>query len=380
MSDESLAAAAALREKGSLDEAAALLDEILGGDAGDAAAWVELGIVRLGQDNAAAAEACFRRAIEVDESVVAAHFNLARLLLNQDPAEAAAGFATVTRLDPELAEGHHGLARALAAEGRLAEAATAGRRALELRPKWPEAAAQLAALAIESGDLEGAGEVLEAWGANQPEDAERLFLAGCLAHEKGELEAAAGFFERAIAGACQSDAEARLGSVLVRLGRLEDSKTAAHRALERDAEDARAHNTLGNLAMIGGDPAGAEPAFRRAREFEPANPIAWRNLGDAMLRQGQHAAAREIFAELAKVPGGAAMAHDGNAAVLQTEGRGPSRGSHREPAARPRARSRLPGGADQPGHLAAGRQSAPGSRRGLRTRPRAAPRHGDGAI
>ncbi|MAG98450.1 MAG: tetratricopeptide repeat protein [Alphaproteobacteria bacterium] len=322
MSHESTAAAAELREKGRLDEAAAALENILDSDAGDAAALVELGIVRLSQADRAAAEACFRRALEADDSVVAAHFNLARLLMaNGQAKEAAAGFESVTRLAPDLAEGHHGLACARAAEGQLVESAAAGRRALELRPEWPEAAAQVVAVAIEAGDLTAAGEVLESWGGYQPNDAEQLFLAGCLAQEKGELEASTGYFEKAISGGCDGDAEARLASVLVRLGRLEAAEAAAHQALKHDPEAARAHNTLGNLAMIGGDPARAEPAFQRACEFEPANPIAWRNLGDALLRQGRHDAARQVFARLANVPNGAAMAHDGNGAVLQTEGR-----------------------------------------------------------
>ncbi len=322
MVHESTAAAAELRQAGRLDEAAAALEDILQGDAGNATALVELGIVRLGQADTTAAEACFRRALAADATVVAAHFNLARLLLAGGQAEAAAaGFEKVVELAPDLAEGYHGLACARANEGRLTAAAAAGRRALELKPEWPEAAAQLTAVAIEAGDLAIAGEALEQWGGYQPGAADRLFLAGCLAQEKGELEAAMESFESAIAADCDGDAEARLASVLVRLGRLDAAKDAARRALEADPDAARAHNTLGNLAMIEGDPARAEPAFQRACELEPANPIAWRNLGDALLRQGRHEAARQVFAGLAKVPSGAAMAHDGDGAILQTEGR-----------------------------------------------------------
>src|SRR3984957_2382464 len=86
----------------------------------------------------------YRRALDLDASLVVAHVNFGKLLFGAGRfAEALASFAAATALAPDDPDAWCSRAGALRELGRLEESVEAAERALELRPDFPEAAINL---------------------------------------------------------------------------------------------------------------------------------------------------------------------------------------------------------------------------------------------
>src|ERR1700722_9021676 len=86
----------------------------------------------------------YRRALELDGSLVVAHVNSGKLLFGAGRfTEALDSFAAATRLAPDDPDAWCSRAGTLRELGRLEESAEAGQRALELRRDFPEAAINL---------------------------------------------------------------------------------------------------------------------------------------------------------------------------------------------------------------------------------------------
>ena len=103
----------------------------------------------------------YRRALELDASLVVAHVNSGKLLFGVGRfTEALDSFAAATRLAPDDPDAWCSRAGTLRELGRLDESAEAAQRALELRGDFPEAAVNLgnALLKLDRGE-----EALEAY-------------------------------------------------------------------------------------------------------------------------------------------------------------------------------------------------------------------------
>ncbi len=86
----------------------------------------------------------YRRALEIDASLVAGHLNLGKLLFAAERfTEALDSFAAATRLAPHDPDAWCSLAGALRELGRLEDSVGAAERALEMRHDFPEAAINL---------------------------------------------------------------------------------------------------------------------------------------------------------------------------------------------------------------------------------------------
>jgi tetratricopeptide (TPR) repeat protein len=97
----------------------------------------------------------YRRALELDASLVIAHLNCGKLLFGAGRfEEALASFATATALAPDDPDAWCSRAGALRELGRLEESVEAAQRALELRHDFPEAAINLgnALLKLDRGE------------------------------------------------------------------------------------------------------------------------------------------------------------------------------------------------------------------------------------
>ena len=103
----------------------------------------------------------YRRALELDPSLVVAHVNLGKLLFAAGSfAEALACFAAATTLAPDDPDAWCSRAGALRELGRLEESIEAAERALELRHDFPEAAINLGNALLK---LDRSEEALEAY-------------------------------------------------------------------------------------------------------------------------------------------------------------------------------------------------------------------------
>jgi len=85
------------------------------------------------QQNAASAEAAFRRVIQIDPNFAEAYANLGSILANQNKlAEALPNFQTAIRLKPNVPEFHYMLAQVLYAQNKMADAVESAKKARDL--------------------------------------------------------------------------------------------------------------------------------------------------------------------------------------------------------------------------------------------------------
>lgn len=119
---DKIAQAAALIQNNRLDEAERELNLLLKAKPNQAAALNLLGTIRAQQGNLNEAETLFTRAVRIDNRLVAAHLNLARLyLLRGAPEKTVAELKEVLRFDPGNAEAGYRLAWVLFSLARFDE-------------------------------------------------------------------------------------------------------------------------------------------------------------------------------------------------------------------------------------------------------------------
>jgi protein O-GlcNAc transferase len=200
------------------------------------------------------AEACFRRAIELQPDFAVAHCNLGSLLGRQRKiVEEQACYRRAIELDPLLAEAHNNLGRTLRKQGRLTEAEECHRQALALRGDSAEIHYNL-------------GEDLAAQG--RPKEAETCF--------RRAIELKPAF----VAGHC------RLGRMLAAQGMFPEAESSYLTAIERDPGCAEAIYALANLLYAAGNTLEAAAYYRRVIQLKPESAFAFTNLGGALGAQG----------------------------------------------------------------------------------------------
>ena len=85
------------------------------------------------EQNAASAEAAFRRVIQIDPNFAEAYANLGSILANQNKlAEALPNFQTAIRLKPNVPEFHYMLAQVLYAQNKMEDAVESVKKARDL--------------------------------------------------------------------------------------------------------------------------------------------------------------------------------------------------------------------------------------------------------
>ena len=225
------------------EEAELVFQAVVDKAASSAEAWTALGVSRLYLDKLGPAEEALRRAIAQN----ARHF-----------------------------EAWYWLGRLQARAGRPAEAAGTFAQALELRPDDRETLVFQAMALGESGDVQGARNLLSRAHAAWPEDAEIMYQLGVLAASQGNLDNALLWFERALAADGNfGQAYLQRGKVLAQkgtlpeIGRAVDSLDRACRLMPGDFES---HYNLGVLLVQGDNPVDALPRLERALEIEPDWP------------------------------------------------------------------------------------------------------------
>jgi Flp pilus assembly protein TadD len=159
--DALYAAAIALWREGRRDEAVKVMDEALRQRPDFAEALCMGGYMLSECGKPEPAMRFYRRALELDASLVVAHLNLGKLLFaaGRFP-EALASFSEATILAPHDADAWCSRAGALRELGRLEESVQTARRALELRHDFPEAAINLGNALLK---LDRSAEALEAY-------------------------------------------------------------------------------------------------------------------------------------------------------------------------------------------------------------------------
>lgn len=122
----------------------------------------------------------------------------------------------------------------------------------------------------------------------QPEHSDSLHLLGVIALQTGNLEPALELVQRAIDlrpdGAVYRN---NLGRILEGLGRVEDATRAYEAAIELDPASAEPFNNLGHLLEQQDRPAEAEARYRKAIELNPEYAEPHTNLGNVLKDRGE---------------------------------------------------------------------------------------------
>jgi tetratricopeptide (TPR) repeat protein len=164
----------------------------------------------------------YRRALELDASLVVAHVNSGKLLFGAGRfTEALASFAAATRLAPHDPDAWCSRAGTLRELGRLEESVDAAKRALELRHDFPEAAINLGNALLK---LDRSEEALGAYlRASEPGPclAKALLGQGLALRSLGRFPEAVTAFDKA-AGLGSREAVAGKGCLMLTLGDFEN--------------------------------------------------------------------------------------------------------------------------------------------------------------
>jgi Flp pilus assembly protein TadD len=167
--------------------------------------------------------------------------------------------------------------------------------------------------AIVKADWKAAEAKLDPWLAAHPGDARALFDAGYVADAQSRLEAAAGFYRRAVEANPQSfEARVELGMLLARQGNISDARTELTKATELDPGEAgavakaRAWRALAEIDRAN-DPSKASEELLEALKLSPETSNDTLLAAELAAQTGQLDAAEQAYRRmLAKDPKSAA--------------------------------------------------------------------------
>jgi Flp pilus assembly protein TadD len=242
-------------------------------------------------DDAAAA---YHRALELDPTLVAAHINLGLVLLGSDPAAALASFRRAADLTPTDGRPHYFEGRALERSGKLPEAIEEYRSAAAMIPKDADIQMALASALLNAGKLSEAEKQFRTTLALEPNAGPpKLGLAESLLREQ-KLQDAADAYAAYLAQA-PGDREARFShaAVLENLDRPDDALAELDRA-DQDADPTPQSLKLrGSIFMQQKKWAEANAALGKAVAALPNDPESHAWLGHAKMELRQYAPAEQ---------------------------------------------------------------------------------------
>ncbi len=230
-----------------------------------AQAWFGVGHVAVMQARIEEAERAFRRAVELDPKLFRAHFELGKILEEKGDVGGAIGaFSAGLQADPDSAAARYRLAKLLRSAGREEDAAREFLKTRELR------------------DQRGRGEQAAAAYKRGVELLERGDDAGAIEELKRALELRPEFPE---VSALLADAYQRHGDALERSAKLASAAAEYELALELAPQPELA-NHIGVLLAKLARTDEAVAAFRRALALRPGYPAAATNLRHALEVKG----------------------------------------------------------------------------------------------
>jgi tetratricopeptide (TPR) repeat protein len=297
-----------LLQNGKNDEALAVIDGAIASGARDPSLYNLEGLANseLGHDEKA--EQSFRAVIRLDPKSAMGYTNLGVLLSKVGRYEdAAAAFRQSQTLQPENFTALLGLGKSLEMLHKPAEAAVFLQRARDVHPADFQAGYELALAQHEAKQPAEAKKVVDQIAA--PQDAESAVkyysLAGVVAEDLKEFEAASGFYRRAYA---INPGSYEIYMALVRVT-LSAGIEPAKEALPSPPENLAASQNLalGKLFTSGGWYEHAISRFEEAVRLDPTNETATANLALAYKNVGKTSAAIDLIRKAVKERPSAAL-------------------------------------------------------------------------
>ena len=148
----------------------------------------------------------------------------------------------------------------------------------------------------QSGDARGAEELYKKILRDDPDDVDGNYLLGTLLAERGDLERALKYTQRAAKQAPHSPfVQNNLGNIYRLGGELDMARQCYQRAIELDPAAMEPYNNLGIVMKRLGDNAAAVELYQQAIDRNPLFVQAYYNLGKARWDSDQHAAAAACY-------------------------------------------------------------------------------------
>jgi tetratricopeptide (TPR) repeat protein len=202
--------------------------------------------------------------------------------------EAALRYREAIRLKNDYAEAHNNLGRVLRAQGKLDEAILEYREAIRWSPALTKARYNLGNALVAAGRLDEA--ILQYREAIRldPNDVEAHNNLGIAFARRGNLVEAISQYRDALRlDADFVEARTNLGGALAAQGRLDEGMAQWREAIRRRETCVEAHTNLGMALTKLGRFEEAIPELRRALELDPGNATAGRHLAAALQEVGR---------------------------------------------------------------------------------------------
>ncbi|MBI3835905.1 MAG: tetratricopeptide repeat protein [Planctomycetes bacterium] len=239
------------------------------------------------------AEEMFYRAQEIDEDCPHCFYYMGESLSMRSLTDRALFcWQKVLDLDPEYVGVNHHIAEAMRIKGDLQSAREYLLRELRNDPGNTDLLLDLADLALQSGDKDGAVTKLEQVIELEPRHAEAYYQLACIQLEQERVAKALTSFEVALSLADGRtefpNFDARYGETLLRSGKPEDAKARLERALRRDANDHRAMFLLAECLLSLKKPEEAANCCRRALALDDRNGCLHHQLSICLLHMKKY--------------------------------------------------------------------------------------------
>ncbi len=192
------------------------------------------------------------------------------------------------RLQPGSASAHNNLGLALADQGKLSEAMTQYRLALQSDQTHTPAHINLARLLASQGKIEESAAHFRQALQSQPDLADAHATVGFALQMQGKIDEAVLHFRRALQlNPADAETHNNLGVVLYGQRKFDEALACYRRSLEHKPDFAVAHLNLGSVLEDQGKLDEALACYQRALELKPDFAEAHGNLGNVLKDQGE---------------------------------------------------------------------------------------------
>jgi Flp pilus assembly protein TadD len=266
-------------------------------------AYLNLGMMLLDKQEAAAAVAPLRKAVELLPAESRPRYLLAVALDRSDERAAAAeSFEALLHLDPNDITAINYLGIRALREGKPAEAETRFRRAVEIQPTGPDGRRGLAESLYAQKKPEAAAAAYRDYLELLPGDSEARARLIHLLVEQQDNDAALAELDRLEAGKAPTVESLKLrADVQVAAKKWDDSILTLQKALALAPNDAQLHGGLGRIFLQKRDFTSAERELGAALHLDPKNLTYFKDLSSTFFLEGNYPAALAAMDQIAKV-------------------------------------------------------------------------------
>ena len=256
----------------------------------------ELGSLYAQQKDWTHAQGEFATAIELNPNLAVAHLHLGLAMRARDEKDGMSELMQAAQLAPQDAMIALEFGKALAADGKDAQAIPVFQHALELEPSSSAASYQLALALQRSNRAQEAIVLLKKVVVAEPNNAEAMTNLGMAFCQAQQAKDAVPVLERSIALAPESvTAHQNLAAAYVQLSQFGDAVVELHQALKLAPGAPQLHYNLGLALKMQDDAMSAIPELETAQRLDPSAAEAPYLLGVLYMQTGRYEdAAREM--------------------------------------------------------------------------------------